>query len=69
MAKEKNKKVVRVVKEMKNTEVKVLREYEWQVKGDLVLKKEKVYMSKNKKLRIEIIKLHYNILVVGYKER
>ena len=69
MAKEKNKKVVRVVKEMKNTGVKVLREYEWQVKGDLVLKKEKVYMSKNKKLRIEIIKLHYNILVVGYKER
>ena len=69
MAKEKNKKVVRVVKEMKNTGVKVLREYEWQVKGDLVLKKEKVYMSKNKKLRIEIIKLHHNILVVGYKER
>ena len=69
MAKEKNKKVVRVVKEMKNTEVKVLREYEWQVKGDLVLKKEKVYISKNKKLRIEIIKLYHNILVVGYKER
>jgi len=35
--------------------MKLLREEEWQIEGDLVLKKEKVYMPKNKALRVEII--------------
>jgi len=51
----KDKKVVKIVEEMKNTGVKVLRGDEWQVEGDLVLKKRKVYVPKNKELRIEII--------------
>ena len=34
-----------------------------------MLKKEKVYMPKNEKLRVEIIQLHYSILVAGYQER
>ena len=46
--------------------VKVLREEEWQIKGDLVLKKGKVYILKDKVLRVEIIWLHYNILVTEH---
>ena len=47
----------------------MLRGEEWQIEGDLGLKEEKVYVPKDKKLRIEIIWLHHNILVVGHKER
>jgi len=32
------------VEEMKNTEVKVLRNNKWQMEDNLVLKEEKVYM-------------------------
>jgi len=39
------------------------------MKRVLVLKKEKIYVSKNEELRTEIIQLYYNVLVVGYKER
>jgi len=46
--------------EMKKVGVKVLY---------LVLKKEKVYVLKNKELRVEIIQLHHNIPVAGYKEK
>ena len=55
IAREKDQEVVRVIKEIKKTRVKVLREDEWLVEGDLVLKEEKVYISKNKYLRVEII--------------
>ena len=34
-----------------------------------MLKKEKVYMPKTEKLRVEISQLHYSILVAGYQER
>jgi len=34
-----------------------------------VLKEEKVYVSKEKELRIEIIQLHHDILVAEYGER
>jgi len=33
----------------------VLKGDEWQVEGDLVLKKGKVYILKNEKLKVEII--------------
>ena len=51
----KDKKVVRVVEEMKKASIKVLRRDKWQIKEDLVLKEEKVYVPKNEKLRVEII--------------
>jgi len=54
---------------MKKTEVKVLRDKEWQIREDLVLKEEKIYVLKNKKLRIEIIQLYYNIPVAGHGDR
>ena len=39
------------------------------MEGNLVLKEEKIYMPKNRKLRTEIIQLHYDILVAGYGDR
>ena len=54
---------------MKKTGVKVLWGDEWQIKGDLVLKKGKVYMLKNKILRVKIIQLHYDIPITGYRVR
>ena len=53
-AKEKDKKIVKVVEEMKRAEVKNLRGDEWKIKKDLVLKEEKVYILKDKELRVEI---------------
>jgi len=55
ITKEKNKEVVRVVEEIKKTEVKVLRRDEWQVEEDLVLKEKKVYVLKDEELKVEII--------------
>jgi len=34
-----------------------------------VLKEEKVYVLKNKKLRVEIIQLHHDVLVAGHRGR
>jgi len=61
--------VVRVVEKIKNMGVKVLRENEWQIEGDLVLKEGKVYILKDEKLRVEIIWLHHDILVARHRRR
>ena len=47
----------------------MLRRDKWQVEGNLVLKKEKVYILKDEKWKVEIIWLHYNVLAVEYKGR
>ena len=39
------------------------------MKGNLVLKEEKMYVLMDKELRVEIIQLHHNILVEGYRGR
>ena len=62
-ARNKNKEVVRVVEEMKKVKVKMLQEEEWQIKGDLILKKEKVYIPKDEELRAEIIQWHHDVPV------
>ena len=62
----KDKEVVRVVEEIKKIGVKVQREKKQQIEGDLVLKEEKMYVPKNKKLKVEIIQLHYDIPVTKY---
>ena len=69
IARSKNKEVVRVVEKMKKVGVKVLRGEKRQIEGNLVLKKEKVYVPKNKALRVEIIQLYHDILIVGYKRK
>ena len=63
----KDDKIVKVVEKMKKAGVKILRNDEWQIEDKLVLKEEKVYVLKNKSLRLEIIWLHYNTLIVGYR--
>jgi len=54
-ARSKDKKVIRVVEEMKKAEVKELQGDEWQIEGDLVLKKGKMYVPKDEELRVKII--------------
>jgi len=54
---------------MKKVGVKVLRGNEWQVEEDLVLKEGKVYVSKDKELRVEIIWLHHDVLIAEHRER
>jgi len=66
-ARSKDKEIVRVVEEMKKTKVKMLREEEWQIEEELVLKEEKMYVPKNEELRVEIIQLHYNTPVAGHR--
>ena len=67
-ARGKDEEVVRIVEEMKRAEVKVIQGKEWKMEGELVLKEEKVYISKNEELRMEIIWLHHDVPVVGYRE-
>ena len=40
---------------MKKAKVRELRENEWQIEGDLVLKEGNVYVLKDEELRVEII--------------
>ena len=60
-ARSKDEDVVRVVEEMKKVGVKELRGNEWKIEGELVLKEEKVYVPKDKELRVEIIWLHHDV--------
>ena len=48
---------------MKQAEVKMLRDEEWREVGSIMYKEGKVYILRDKKLRVEIIQLHYDILV------
>ena len=54
---------------MKKSGVKVLRGDKWQVEGNLILKKRKVYVLENEELMMEIIQLYYNVLTAGYGRR
>ena len=65
----KDKKVVRVVEEMKKEKVKMLQGDKWQIEGDLVLKEKKVYIPKVEELRAEIIWLYHDVPVVGHGGR
>ena len=69
----KDKKVVRVVEEMKKASIKVLRRDKWQIKEDLVLKEEKVYVPKNEGSKKEFTSLtdscntcHLAIISISY---
>ena len=68
-ARSKDKDVIRVVEEMKKAKVKELRGTEWQIEGELVLKEEKVYMPKDKELRVEIIQLYHDVPAAGHGEQ
>ena len=66
---DKDKEVINVVEEMKKAGVKTLRDEEWQIKEGLVLKKERVYVPKDEKLRVEIFQLHHNTPIAGHGEQ
>ena len=52
---------------MKKTGVKVLRENKWQIEGDLVLKESKIYVLKDKILRVKIIQLYHDVLITEHR--
>jgi len=58
--------VVKAVEEIKRAGVKVLRDEEWQEYEGLMLKKGKVYVPKDEKLRAEVIRLHHDMPVGGH---
>ena len=68
-ARRKNEDVVRIVEEMKRARVKELRGNEWKIEGELVLKEGKVYVPKDKKLRMEVIQLHHDVPAAGHGGR
>jgi len=51
----KNNEVVKVVEEIKKVGVRVLRDDELQIKNELVLKERKMYVLKNRNLKLKII--------------
>jgi len=59
--------VVKVVEEMKQVGVKMLRDEEWRETDGIMYKEGKVYVPKNNKLRAEIIWLHHNTPVGGHR--
>jgi len=68
-ARSKDEEVVRVVEEMKKAGVKVIKGDEWQIEGDLVLKKGKVYMPKDEELKAKIIWLYHNVLATEHEDQ
>ena len=59
--------VIKAVEEIKQAEVKMLRNEKWKEKDGLMLKERKVYVPKDKELRTEIIWLHHDTLVGGHE--
>jgi len=62
----KDNKVVKAVEEMKWAGVKMLRDEEWHQENGLMLKKGKVYILRDEKLRAEAIRLHHDMPVEGH---
>jgi len=63
---DKNEEVIKAVEEIKKAGVKMLRDEEWQIKKGFVLKKGRMYVPKDEKLREEIIQLHHDTLITGH---
>jgi len=63
----KNDKVIKVTEEMKQARVKMLRDKEWREENRLMLRDRKVYVPRDKKLRVEVIQLHYDMPVGGHE--
>ena len=58
--------VIKAVEEMKRAGVKMLRDEEWREEDGLMLKEGKVYVPKDKALRVEIIRLHHDMPIGGH---
>jgi len=66
-SKVKDNKVIKVVEEMKRAGVKMLRNEEWREVDGIMYKEGKVYVPKDDKLRMEIIRLHHDTPVGGHR--
>jgi len=65
--------IVKKIKEARDKDEKVikagvkkLRNEEWQIEEGLVLKEGRVYVPKDEKLRVEIIRLHHDTPIAGH---
>jgi len=65
-SKMKDDEVVKAVEEMKQVGVKMLRDEKWREVDGVMYKERKVYISKDDKLRAEIIRLYHDTLVGGH---
>ena len=54
-ARNKDKNVVRIVEEMKKTNIKESQGDKWRMERDMMLKEGKIYMPKDGELRVEVI--------------
>jgi len=63
----KDDEVIKVVEEIKKAGVKMLRDKEWREEDGVMLKEGKVYVPKDKALRIEIIRLHHDTPMGGHE--
>ena len=68
-SKVKDNKVIKVVEEIKQAGIKILRDKEQREVDGIIYKEEKVYVPKNNKLRTEIIRLHYDMLVRDHRRQ
>ena len=68
-SKVKDDEVIKVVKKIKWARVKILRDKKQREVNSIMYKEKKVYMPKDNILRVEIIRLHYNTLVGGYRRQ
>ena len=66
-SKVKDDEVIKAVEEIKQAGVKMLRDKEWREVDSIMYKEGKVYIPKDDKLRIEIIRLYHNMPVGGHE--
>ena len=62
----KDNKIIKVVEEIKKAGVKMLRDEKWREVDGIIYKERKMYVPRDKKLKVEIIQLHYDIPVEGH---
>ena len=65
---EENEKVVKAVEELKRAGIKTLKDKEWEIEEELVMKEGRIYILEGE-LRGEIIRLHHDIPVGGHRGR
>ena len=68
-SKVKDNEIMRAVKKMKQAGVKMLRDKEQREVDSIMYKKERIYVPKDNRLRVEIIRLHYDIPVGGHRRQ
>ena len=63
-----DEKVIKAVEELKKTEIKILRDKEWEVENGIVMKEGRIYIPEGD-LRREIIQLHHDTPVGEHRGR